>query len=126
MKIGIEAPVNDSSDEETMEKVMMMDHGGITTSGSYRKFYESNGKKISHIINPFTGYSAQNELISVTVVANDAFTADAYDNALMVMGLQKAMQFVENRKDLAAFFIYRKNDGTVADTTSSRFYKMAN
>lgn len=125
MKIGIEAPGNDSTDEEMMEKVLQMDHGAITTSGSYRKFYESDGKKISHIINPFTGYSAQNELISVTVYAKDAFTADAYDNALMVMGLQNAMQFVEKRKDMAAFFIYRKPDGIVADTASSRFYKMS-
>lgn len=125
MKIGIEAPGNDSDEDEMMEKVLLMDHGGITTSGSYRKFYESNGKKISHIINPFTGYSAQNELISVTVYAKDAFTADAYDNALMVMGLQKALQFVEKRKDMAAFFIYHKPDGTVADTAISRFYKMS-
>jgi len=65
-------------------------------------------------------------LISVTVFARDAITADAYDNALMVMGLKRALQFVEKRKDLAAHFIYRTSKGAVADTASSRFYKLLN
>ena len=95
--------------------------GAITTSGNYRRYYESDGKKISHLINPKTGYSIQNELISVTVFAKDAITADGYDNALMAMGLKKALAFVEKRKDIAAHFIYQKTDGTIADTMSKRF-----
>ena len=86
--------------------------------------YKRQGKRISHIIDPRTGYPAQNELISVTVYASDAITADAFDNALMVMGLQKALQFVEARKDISAHFIYRTAAGKVADTASTRFYKI--
>jgi thiamine biosynthesis lipoprotein len=107
-----------------ISKIITTDRGAITTSGSYRKFYESEGKKITHIIDPRTGYPSQNELISVTVYAADAITADAFDNALMVMGLKKALQFVEQRKDLAAHFIYRTPTGAIADTASSRFYKL--
>jgi thiamine biosynthesis lipoprotein len=55
------------------------------------------------------------------VYAKDAMTADGYDNAIMAMGLIKGIAFVEKNRDLAAHFIYRKNDGTVADTTSNRF-----
>jgi thiamine biosynthesis lipoprotein len=124
MKIGIEAPGEDDFNMSMMQKIVALDHGAITTSGSYRKYYESEGKKISHIIDPRTGYPAQNELISVTVYASNAITADAFDNALMVMGLQKALQWVEKRKDLAAHFIYRTPSGAVADTASSRFYKL--
>jgi thiamine biosynthesis lipoprotein len=105
MKIGIEAPGEDDFQLSMISKVIAADRGAITTSGSYRKFYESEGKKITHIIDPRTGYPTQNELISVTVYASDAITADAFDNALMVMGLKKALQFVERRKDLAAHFI---------------------
>ena len=72
-------------------------------------------------MNPKTGYSLQNELISVTVYAKDAITADGYDNAIMAMGLKNGLEFVEKTKGLAAHFIYRKNDGTVADTLSKRF-----
>lgn len=120
MNVGIEAP-GDDPEYSVIEKVVWIDEGAITTSGNYRRYYESDGKKISHLINPKTGYSIQNELISVTIFAKDAITADGYDNALMGMGLKKALAFVEKRKDIAAHFIYRKEDGTIADTMSKRF-----
>jgi thiamine biosynthesis lipoprotein len=119
MKIGIEAPASDF-DSERLQKVISLDSGAVTTSGSYRKYHESRGKKVSHIINPKTGYSAQNELISVTVFAKDAITADAYDNALMLMGLSQAIKFVDGRKDMSAYFIY-ENAGVIKDTFSNRF-----
>jgi Membrane-associated lipoprotein involved in thiamine biosynthesis len=124
MKIGIEAPSDDLFEPSMMQKILVLDQGAITTSGSYRKFHESDGKKITHIIDPRTGYPTQNELISVTVYARDAMTADAFDNALMVMGLKNALHWVEQRKDLAAHFIYRTPDGAVADTASASFYKL--
>lgn len=120
MSVGIEAPGEDPL-FSVIEKVAWIDKGALTTSGNYRRYYESNGKKVTHLINPKTGYSIQNDLISVTVFAGDAITADAYDNALMAMGLKKALDFVEKRKDLAAHFIYYTKDGRVADTMSRRF-----
>ena len=124
MKIGIEAPGDDAFQLSMIQKIITTDSGAITTSGSYRKFYESDGKRISHIIDPRTGYPSQNELISVTVYARDAITADAFDNALMVMGLKKAMAFVEKRNDISAHFIYRTPTGAIADTATSRFYPL--
>lgn len=118
MKIGIEAPGHEG---RIMQKIISLEQGAVTTSGNYRKFQEADGHLIHHIINPVTGYPVQNELISVTVVAPDAMTADAYDNALMAMGLTKALAFVEERENLAAFFIYRNEKGEVLDTASSRF-----
>ncbi len=126
MKIAIEVPGDDQWNISLAQRVITIEEGAITTSGNYRKFYESKGKKISHIIDARTGYPAQNELISVTVFAKDAITADAYDNALMVMGLKRAIEFVEKRKSIAAHFIYRKKDGNIADTASSRFYPLLN
>jgi thiamine biosynthesis lipoprotein len=124
MKIAIEVPGEDQWNISLSQRIIAIEEGAITTSGNYRKFYESKGKKISHIIDARTGYPAQNELISVTVFAKDAITADAYDNALMVMGLKKALAFVENKKDISAHFIYYKKNGTIADTASVRFNKM--
>ncbi|MFT3705483.1 MAG: FAD:protein FMN transferase [Agriterribacter sp.] len=121
MKIGIEAPGDYEMEPSVMQKIISLDSGAITTSGSYRQFHESNGKKFSHNIDPHTGYPTQNELISVTVYAADAITADAYDNVLMALGLQKALAFVENRKDISAYFIYKKPDGSIADTASHAF-----
>ena len=121
MKIGIEAPADSPFDPEVMQKIISIEDGAVTTSGSYRKYYESNGKKISHIIDPRNGYPMNNELISVTVYASDAITADAYDNALMVMGLSRAMKFVDDHPEIAANFIYRLPDGSIADTATKVF-----
>jgi FAD:protein FMN transferase len=126
MKIGIESPNEDAFENHPVQKIIALDKGAITTSGSYRKFYESNGQKITHLINPKTGYPHKNELISVTVYARDAMTADAYDNALMLMGLKQALAFVERRKDLAAYFVYKNANGSIADTASSAFLKLLN
>ena len=123
-RIGIEALPGDDFASHPIEKILAVDSGGITTSGNYRKYYESKGKKISHLMDPNTGYSIQNEMISVTVYAKDAITADAYDNALMAMGLDKAMKFLEQRQDLAGYFIYRLPDGNTADTASRGFYNL--
>lgn len=120
--IGIESPAK--TDESAIRKMLALDSGAITTSGNYRKYYKSKAGKIFHHINPLTGNPAKNELISATVYAKDAITADAYDNALMVMGLKKALHFIEARNDISAYFIYQKPDGHIADTASSKFYRL--
>lgn len=122
-KIGIEAPAESEFQPAMMQKVIRPANGAITTSGSYRKYFQSRGEKISHIIDARIGFPARNELISVTVYAPEAITADAYDNALMAMGLKKAMQFLQQHPELAAYFIYRKKDGSIADTASAFFDK---
>jgi thiamine biosynthesis lipoprotein len=77
-----------------------------------------------HIIDPRTGQSIQNNIISVTVYAKDAMTADAYDNALMVMGLNDALGFAANSKEIEAYFIYRTKQGGIADTATAGFYRI--
>ena len=123
-RIGIESPGDADNAQLPMQQIISIPSGALTTSGNYRKFHEAGGKKVSHIIHPATGKPVDNELISVTVYAVDATTADGYDNALMLMGLKRAMRFVEKRKDLGAFFIYKKDDGSIADTASTAFKKL--
>jgi thiamine biosynthesis lipoprotein len=123
MRIGIEAPAESEFEPGLLQKIIIPADGAVTTSGSYRKYFQSGGKKVSHIIDGRTGFPVSNELISVTVWAPDAITADAYDNALMVMGLDKAMQFLQQHPELAAYFIYRKKDGRIVDTASTFFDK---
>jgi thiamine biosynthesis lipoprotein len=124
--IGIEAAGNDPLTDAPVYKKISVGNGAVTTSGIQKKTYSSGNKKISHLINPLTGFPIENELVSVTVWAKDAITADGYDNALMGMGLQQALAFTSLRKDsLQAFFIYRKRNGTLADTATIGFGKFA-
>ena len=122
MKIGIEGPDKDGT--PVIRHIAAINSGAITTSGNYRKFHQSGKKKISHLIDPKTGYPLDNEMISVTIYANDAITADGYDNALMAMHLKDAMAFVESRKNLEAYFVYHQKDGKVADTLTTGFKKL--
>lgn len=84
----------------------------------------NGNQRISHLINPKTGYPLKNEMISVTVFAKDAITADGYDNALMGMNVNEALAFVARKKKIAAYIIYVNQDGELADTISARFKKL--
>lgn len=117
-KVGIEA-VNDQN-FKPLKKYIEIDKGAITTSGNYRKFHEQGAKLINHLINPKTGYNNQNNLISVTVYAQDAITADGYDNVLMTLGLEKSLRFLMENKHLSAYFVY-KEKGIIKDTCSLGF-----
>jgi thiamine biosynthesis lipoprotein len=124
MRIGIEGPAADEKSESLIRHVISFNEGAVTTSGNYRKYLQAGGKKISHLINPKTGYPLDNQLISVTIYAKDAITADGYDNAVMAMGVQEALAFVSARKHMEAYLIYRRKDGAVSDTLTTGFRKM--
>lgn len=122
MSIGIESP-SPSPGEEPLRKKISLLQGAVTTSGNYRKYVMQQGKRISHLVDPRSGYSFQNELIAVTVVANRAIEADGLDNALMGMGVKKALAFMAKRKE-QAFFIYHDEKGNVRDTATAGFHKL--
>lgn len=94
---------------------------GIVTSGNYRKFYIKNGKKYSHTIDPRTGYPVQHSLLSATIVAKDATSADAYATYCMVIGLEKAKDFIELRSnEIQGYLIYDDN-GSMKEWSSTGF-----
>lgn len=123
-KIGVEAIDGDDLMPEPLRKIITPGYGAVTTSGNYRKHLQAGGKQISHIIDPKTGYPAENEMISVTVWAKDGITADGYDNGFMAMGLKRTLRFLEKRTDIGAYIIYKKNNGAVADTVTKGFKSM--
>jgi thiamine biosynthesis lipoprotein len=123
-RIGIEGPALTEGGVPQIRHIANIQEGAITTSGNYRKFHQSGLKKITHLINPHTGYPLENQMISVTVFAKDAITADGYDNALMAMDVNEALRFVAHNPELEAYFIYHRKDGSVADTLSKGFKEL--
>lgn len=121
-KIGVDKPIEGSGYEyrENQIKIHMSDMA-VNTSGNYRKFLEAGGKKYGHSINPTTGYPAENEMISATVVYHDCIRADAYATAFMVMGSEKAMQIVESIDGMEAYFII--HDGEETKTVESSGFR---
>ena len=124
MQIGIEAPSNNNFEDQFIQKIVQIKGGAITTSGNYRKYISTGTHKYAHLINPKTGYPLENQMISVTVIAKDAITADGYDNALMAMTPAAAIKFVEAQRSMEAYLIYKKADGSIADTATAGFYKL--
>ncbi|MFO7371263.1 MAG: FAD:protein FMN transferase [Bacteroidales bacterium] len=111
-KIGIDKPQEGNMlPGANLQAIVGLDDKSLATSGNYRKFYEKNGIKYVHTINPKTGYPVVSNLLSATVVAEDCITADAYATAFMVMGLDKSIEFLQAHRFLDAFLIYADAQG---------------
>ena len=105
-KIGIDRPVDGTfMPGEDIQVILQITDRGIATSGNYRQFYIENGQKIAHTIDPRSGYPVNHNLLSTTVLANDAITADAFATAFIVVGIDKAMDWIEEFPELDALFI---------------------
>lgn len=103
-RLAINKPVEGSSLTE-MELVVQLSGESIATSGSYRQYYEKDGRKIAHIMDPVTGYSTTSDLLSASVIAQDCMTADGLATALMVSSLSEAKAFL-TKNDIKACLIY--------------------
>lgn len=108
-RIGIDKPVG-LEEERELQAIAKVDNRAIATSGSYRKFYEVDGKRYSHTIDPSTGKPVDHQLLSATVVAPNCTNADAFATAFMVMGVEGAKKFVKNHPELKLdiYLIYSK------------------
>jgi len=122
-KIGIDKPIDENQERE-LQTILLVTNTSVCTSGSYRKFIEENGIKYSHTINPKTGYPTHQNLLSVTVITPNCTYADAVATALMVMGLAHAKKFVENHKEIEAYFIFVNKKGEFETWNSERLNSM--
>ena len=124
-RVGVDRPFDGNNDPGTdLDGIWESQNApcGIVTSGNYRKFYVHDGKKYAHTIDPRTGYPVQHNLLSATIVAKDATDADAYATYCMVIGLEKAKEFIERSPDdLAGYLIYADENGEMHEWASANF-----
>ncbi len=104
---GIEDPLKPAALAATVE----LTDRAMTTAGNYHNHITRNGITYNHIIDPRTGEMEQTPLLSVTVFAKDAITADGYDTAFFVMGLEATKTFLKNRKDIDVYMLYKNEKG---------------
>jgi thiamine biosynthesis lipoprotein len=118
-KIGIESVEPVAGDWRPVDTVIMMKNKAVTTSGDYRKYFSRGNMSYSHVIDPKKGRPVKNGVISVTIIAGDAITADAWDNAFFVMGVDAVARYLQQRKDLSVFMIYRDKEGEIRQFVKS-------
>jgi len=123
-KIGIDKPIEGSDEQDReLETIVQISNKSLATSGSYRKFHLVDGIKYSHSINPITGYPAKDILLSASIIADECSIADAYATACMVMGFNRAKDFIANSNGLDAYFIYSGENGNLEIYVSPGFDK---
>lgn len=114
-RIAIERPTTQG---RAIYRVIEVQDKGVATSGDYRNYFEINGKRYSHTLDPRTGRPIEHRLASVTVIADSAMRADAMATALMVIGSEAGYQLAQQR-GLAVYFISKSQEGFSARATST-------
>jgi thiamine biosynthesis lipoprotein len=112
-KIGVENPTSSVS---SIRKIVALDGEAISTAGDYREYFEVDGKRYSHIIDPKTGSPITHNVASVSVIATTAMNANGWDTALMAMGpagLKLARQL-----HIPAAFIFGGSDNFRLESTT--------
>jgi FAD:protein FMN transferase len=111
-ELGILDP-NSTRDSLFFKAYVSLENRSFTTSGNYFNYRVVDGKKYSHTINPTTGYPVQHTLLSASVFATDATTADGWATALMVMGTEQAIAKAQVTPSIDVFLIYMDESGII-------------
>ncbi|MGY8780869.1 MAG: FAD:protein FMN transferase [Fidelibacterota bacterium] len=109
-RIGIDKPIEGQRPGESIYKVISLKNKSMATSGNYRDFYEYEGLQYSHIIDPTSGKTIQNNILSVTVTAPNCLDADVLATALNVMSFTQGLKLIESLKGYEALWIIKEDE----------------
>jgi thiamine biosynthesis lipoprotein len=115
-RIAIENPEPELG--RSVHKVLALENTGIATSGDYRNYYEIDGKRFSHTIDPTTGKPIEHNLASISVLHNSVAYADAMATAMNVMGPEKAMTLAKE-KEFAIYMLVKEGAGFQVKSTEA-------
>ena len=110
--VGVQKPFAKTG--EYSAKIIGLSDLSVVTSGNYIRCFKKDGKIYHHIIDPKTGYPADNDLNSVTVISKYSSAADVLSTACFVLGKEKGMELIKNTQDAEAVFITK--DGKISVT----------
>ena len=108
-QIGLQNPFSNSNNDDVL-KIINLKNNAMATSGNYRNYFEFNGEKYSHTINPDTGYPVNHNVVSVTIISDNCAIADGYATAMMVLGQNDGLRIIEERENLEAIFVVGSSD----------------
>ena len=119
-RIGINRP-DAGAPVNQVYKVVALQDRAFATSGDYRIFFELDGQRFSHVIDPRTGRPVTNRVVSVSVTAATCARADGLATALMVMGADEGLKLVNSLSDTECLIVVRDTNGHLVDHYSHSF-----
>jgi thiamine biosynthesis lipoprotein len=119
-RVGINRPRKDAAINEVYKAVSITNRA-FATSGDYRNFFEIDGVRYSHVIDPRSGYPVSNGVVSVSIIADNCTLADGLATAIMVMGAEKGIQLVDRLDNVECVIVVENADGRLLDFYSSGF-----
>lgn len=120
-RIGVDRPSLASQPGENLQHILNVSEGAVATSGDYRNYREIEGERVTHMIDPRTGYPISHNLASVTIIAKSCMVADGLATAVMVMGLEEGLAWLEKQADLEGLLITREAEESYTEHMTPGF-----
>lgn len=117
-KIGIQNP---NSDRGSIIGSISVENKSVVTSGTYERYFEQDGVKYHHILNPQTGYPYENNISGITIVSDKSMDGDALSTSVFAMGVEKGLEFVNNFEGIDAIFVTNDNKIYLSDGLKDAF-----
>jgi thiamine biosynthesis lipoprotein len=122
-KIGIQDPVKPRG---TYLGILEVKSKSVVSSGVYERYFEHNGKRYHHILNPFTGYPVENSLMSITIVSDKSIDGDGLSTAVFSLGLKKGFELIDSLKGIEAIFIDKNKKVYITRGLKNKFELTSN
>lgn len=116
--IGLKKPFSDS---EALIGHLRITDRSVVTSGTYERYFERDGRRYHHILDPRTGYPLDNELDSVTVIARHSLDCDIWTTLVYGMGIEKGREALRHRPDIEAIFVTKRREIICSSSRSFSF-----
>ncbi len=117
--VGIQNPFNEKRGD--FIGIINVSNKSVVTSGVYERYFEKDGKKYHHILNPFTGYPVDNELMSVSIVSNDSIDGDALSTSVFALGVQRGYELVKSLENVEAIFVTKDKEIYITPNIKDNF-----
>jgi thiamine biosynthesis lipoprotein len=119
-QVGINRPQKEAAFNK-IYKVVSLSNQAFATSGDYRNFFEIDGVRYSHVIDPRTGYPVSNGVVSASIIAGNCTFADGLATAIMVMGAEKGLDLVNRLENVECFIVVERSKGFLTNLKSKGF-----
>jgi thiamine biosynthesis lipoprotein len=119
-RVGINRPQKEAA-FNAIYKVVSISNQAFATSGDYRNFFELDGVRYSHVIDPRSGYPVSNGIVSVSIIADNCTLADGLATAIMVMGAEKGLDLANRLDNVECFIVTERSKGLLTNLQSKGF-----